>query len=431
MKRILAILAARYPLFAVLLTTHLRATLLVAAGGLSAINVIVYAHAIMTADNLVTHYGPVVGGDYVVFRLAALSAGEPDMSELYDAEAPQTRLKAMFPGGGDFLLFWAYPPTFSLLLWPLAAPPYLASFGFWVAAGLTALFISLRTIQPKGLTLFLAMASPAVFQGVITGQTGLFTGALMATAAGFATKRPMLAGLAAGLLTVKPQLGILLPIAFIAGGCWRAFFAAAASAIALALATLAAFGEAPWIAFVHALIEHGGRMGEEGFPLHKLVSFFGAASVLGASDEIAGSVQAVATCLLAAFVAIVWRRIEAPDLRLAVICAAAPLATPYAYYYEFAIVVPAIVAIARRAVDTGWLSGERLCMAALWAAPMAAPGPDLVPGFPVCAATAMLALFAVARRAAPAAGIKFSSAASPARSDAEIPPSPTAHSTQP
>ncbi len=430
MKRIVDILAARYPLFAILLTTHLRATLLVAAGGLLAINLSVYAHAIVTADNLVTHYGPVVGGDYVVFRLAALSAGAPDMSALYDAEAPQTQLKAMFPGGGDFLLFWAYPPTFSLLLWPLAAPPYLASFGLWVGAGLCALFICLRTIQPKGLPLFLAMASPAVFQGVITGQTGLFTGAFMATAAGFAANRPMLAGLAAGLLTVKPQLGILLPIAFIAGGCWRAFFAAAITAIALALATLVAFGEAPWFAFVHALIEQGGRMGEDGFPLHKLVSFFGAASVLGAPPAVASAAQALATCLLAACVAIVWRRIEAPDLRIAVLCAAAPLATPYAYYYEFAIVVPAIVAIARRAVDTGWLSGERSCIVVLWAAPMFAPGPDMAPGFPFSAAIAMFALFVVARRAAPAAGLRFSSAASPARSDAETRPSPTAHSTQ-
>lgn len=419
MKRIADILAARYPLFAVLLTTHLRATLLVTAGGLLAINLGVYAHAILTADNLVTHYGPVVGGDYVVFRLAALSAGSPDMSALYEAQAPQARLQAMFPGGGDFLLFWAYPPTFSLVLWPLATPPYLASFGLWVGAGLCALFLALRTIERRGLPLFLAMASPAVFQGVITGQTGLFTGALMATAAGLAARRPLLAGIAAGLLTVKPQLGILLPIAFIAGGCWRAFLAAALTAIALASASLVAFGEAPWFAFIHALVEHGGRMGADGFPLYKLVSFFGAASVLGAPPEVAGFVQALATCLLAAFVAIVWRRIEAADLRLAVICAAAPLATPYSYYYEFAIVAPAIVAIARRALDTGWLSGERLSIAALWAAPMFAPGPDSVPGFPLSAAIAMFALFVVARRAAPAAGFRFSSGASLVRLDAE------------
>ncbi|MEL7239255.1 MAG: hypothetical protein AAGK78_10360, partial [Planctomycetota bacterium] len=47
-------------------------------------------------------------------------------------------------------------------------------------------------------------------------------------------------GLAAALLTIKPQLGVLLPIAYLAGGYWRAFFYAAFGSIAFAGAATAA-----------------------------------------------------------------------------------------------------------------------------------------------------------------------------------------------
>ncbi|MEZ5894657.1 MAG: glycosyltransferase family 87 protein [Parvularculaceae bacterium] len=262
--------------------------------------------------------------------------------------------------------------------------------------------------------LFFMASSPAIFQAAITGQNGFLTGALMIAAGAFPDRRPIIAGVAAGLLTVKPQLGLLIPIAFVAAGCWRAFFAAAATAIILAFASSLAFGTESWIGFYEGATAHGARMAAAGFPFNKLVTPFGFVTMLGAPAALAGAVQAAAALLLAAFVFIVWRRVKAADIRYAALAAAAVLATPYAFYYELTVMAPAIMLIAKRGAETGWLKYEKIMLIAVWILPLMMPGPDVAPNLSNCAAGALLAFAMVARRALPEAGIRFASAKRPA-----------------
>lgn len=58
----------------------------------------------------------------------------------------------------------------------------------------------------------------------------------------------LLAGILFGLLTFKPQLGVLLPLALLAGRQWRAFIAAAATAAVLFAASVILFGANVWLA---------------------------------------------------------------------------------------------------------------------------------------------------------------------------------------
>ncbi len=55
-------------------------------------------------------------------------------------------------------------------------------------------------------------------------------------------QRPILAGVLAGLLTIKPHLGLILPFCFIAGGHWRTFVSASITVIVLVLVTGIGFG---------------------------------------------------------------------------------------------------------------------------------------------------------------------------------------------
>ena len=203
----------------------------------------------------------------------------------------------------------------------------------------------------------------------------------------------MLAGIAAGLLTVKPQLGLLIPIAFAAAGCWRAFGAAAATSIALAVFSFFVFGAESWAAFFDAMTAQGARMGESIFPYHKLISPFGFAMTLGAPAIVATAMQGLATIALAAFVFFVWRRTTSRELRLIALIAAAPLATPYAFYYEAPIFIPALMILAKRAIESGWLRFEKQALIALWALPLLAPGPVWLP-IPALLAFAAFALCA-------------------------------------
>jgi hypothetical protein len=58
----------------------------------------------------------------------------------------------------------------------------------------------------------------------------------------FLDRRPLLAGLLVGLLTIKPQLGVLIPVLLIASGRWRVFTVATVTALALAAAAVMLFG---------------------------------------------------------------------------------------------------------------------------------------------------------------------------------------------
>ena len=66
-------------------------------------------------------------------------------------------------------------------------------------------------------TLWLALALPPVLVNAITGQAGFLTAALFVGGMALLPKRPFAGGLLLGLLVVKPQLGLVLPFALLAG----------------------------------------------------------------------------------------------------------------------------------------------------------------------------------------------------------------------
>jgi len=414
MNAVLTLIERRYPLFWELGTRRLGLVLGLFAGLYLAVAASMWADLIATSDNLFTRAGPIIGGDFIVFQHAATRAGDPDVAGLYEMATLKSELMERYPGRGEMNFGWMYPPTMFLFLAPFGGAPYLAAFAIWVIAFAAIFLVVCHRLWSIPSALFFTVTAPPFFQAIITGQNGLLTGALLALAGGFADKRPILAGVAAGLLTIKPQLGLLIPIAFAAAGCWRAFFAAGVTALALAGLSVVAFGGEIWFAFLDGLLAHGGRMAVEGFPFHKLVTPFGLAMMLGAPAMVANIVQIMATLALALYVFIVWKRIGDADLRLAALSTAAIVATPYAFYYEFVIVLPAIALVTKRAVETGWLRYEKVSLIALWLLALQAPGGSDVPALSPGALAALLAFAIVARRTLPAAGLTSSRKASPA-----------------
>ena len=103
-----------------------------------------------------------------------------------------------------------------------------------------------------GLRISVAIAvlfSPAMLENVTFGQNGTLTAALQWAALLLVPARPAVSGIAAGLLIIKPQFGILLPIAFIAQRSWRVIVVAILAAAGLAVVTAAAFGFDAWVMF--------------------------------------------------------------------------------------------------------------------------------------------------------------------------------------
>jgi alpha-1,2-mannosyltransferase len=232
--------------------------------------------------------------------------------------------------------FFNYPPVYLILCAALAHLPYLVAFVLFIAATLVFyLAVARRILYDRSITALVVLAAfPMVFWAIGLGQNAFLTAALFGMATLSIDRRPVAAGLLFGLLCYKPHFGLLLPIALAAGGYWRSFTAAAASAGTLVLVSLLLFGWETWHAFFvtagasHAVYE-SGRILFAGF-----ANPFGAVRLLGGPVTLAYAVQVTASLAAAALVFIVWRcRLSLPT-RAAVLAAASVVAAPVVIFYD-------------------------------------------------------------------------------------------------
>ena len=203
---------------------------------------------------------------------------------------------------------------------------------------------------------------------------------------------------------MKPQLGLLIPIAFAAAGCWRAFGVAAVTAVAMAGLSILFFGAETWLGFFEAVTAHGARMSEAVFPYYKLVTPYGFLMTFGAPSWFALAVQGFASLALAGLVFFVWRKSPSWETRLIALSSATLLATPYAFYYEGPVFFAALLMVAKLATERGWLAYEKQALMALWILPVLVPGPA---NFPVPAMLAFAAFAVCARRALHECGVEI------------------------
>lgn len=266
---------------------------------------------------------------------------------LFDVDAYRAALRAMF--SPDLPpQEWSYPPSIILLGAPLALMPVLPAYLVWTFGTIFLLHLAIRPLRLPVWLHVAALASPAVFVNAMFGQNGALTAALLIGGLLAAPKRPILAGVLFGLLTVKPHLGILIPFCLIASRNWRAFAAAAVTAALLAAATGLAFGFTVWTSFMVETRALMTAIMEAPYPQtyhSNALTVFIMARSFGAGLAAAYATQAVAT--LAAIAAVVWLWLPStaidPRRRALVTATLAVVATPYGYTYD---TIPMCVALA-------------------------------------------------------------------------------------
>jgi len=263
--------------------------------------------------------------------------------------------------------FWSYPPTALFTAVPLGLTSYGAGFVLWSAAGVLALAWAAWRLFPGRLERWMLLASPAMAINLLMGQNGCLTAALWLGGAALLPRRPATAGALFGLLTFKPQLGVLIPVFLLAGRRYRAILAACLSAAVLAAASVAAFGPGSWRAFVDLTLptQFSSMAAWQGLYQWFVPSTFMAARLLGASSPLAFAAQAPFAVLGAV---LVWRACRGqgdPLTRAALLFVATFVATPQSSAYDMIPVAAAALVLARR----GRGLGDGILAAMLWAAP--------------------------------------------------------------
>jgi len=365
------------------------------------LSVLVFAGWIAVSDGLIDRNGQPIGTDFSNVYAAGTLTWQGRSADAYEPALQHAAEKAVFDGREVPFYGWHYPPFFFAVAVLVAAVPYGWGLAIWLVASFAAYLAALRAILPRQETLLVAAAFPAVFVNVGHGHNGFLTAALLGGALHWLDRRPWLAGVLIGLLVYKPQFGVLIPIALVAGGRWRTIGAAAATVAALVVISFALLGSGIWHAFADSMsftqtvvLEQGGT------GWHKIQSIFAGVRAWGASVPIAYAAQASLFALLAATLAWLWHSDAAFELKAAALALGSLLATPYVLDYDLVVLAVAIAFFARHGLRHGFRSFEISLLAAAWIAPLLSrsiAGATLIP----LGLFAELALYAfVLRRAA-------------------------------
>ena len=327
---------------------------------------------VLSGHGMADPMGRPVGTDFLRLWTASFALLNGEERAIYGPDAFFALEQAVTqPATPDFYP-WNYPPSSFLIVYPLALLPYLLSLAAWLALGLAGYLAALWRIFPKLLTLWVGLAFPAVFWTVTHGQTSFLTTSLFCWGLLQLPRRPIMAGILFGALTFKPHLGLLLPVALIAGGHWRAVVAAALTAILSAVASAVFFGTGVWADFLasttetRSMLESGMNFGH----YYKMQSVFAAARLLGSPTLVAYSLQALVALGAAAAVVWVWRRPTGdPNMKNAALMAATPLSTVFIFDYDLMLLAPAIAWLARKGIADGALPYERATLVVTFLTP--------------------------------------------------------------
>jgi len=229
-----------------------------------------------------------------------------------------------------------------------------------------ALLVAVLRLARLPWLLVLAVAtSPVALENILEGQNAALITALLGGGLLLLEFRPRLAGILIGLATIKPQLGLVLPLHL-----WRrsriGFVFALLAAIALAAASCAAFGTGAWVAFWHVTRPALNNVLLTGQPPEfagGLISVFAACRGLGVHPALA-----IQASLSLAAILIAARSKNPVEVLLL-----AALASPYLHDYDLLGVTLAVALLVQDRMQNGFASGEPLLCFLAWAGPGAMP----------------------------------------------------------
>ena len=352
----------------------------------------------LMSQNMLDPQGKPIGYDFLTFWSASQLAidGEPaaafDVEKLFEVE------QATVPGI-DKPFLWHYPPTFQLVTLPLSLVPYLPSYLIWASLTLLAFVLVIRKIAPSPRTPWIVLAFPGTYINFLQGQNGFLTAALFGGAILCLEKRPILAGVLIGLLSYKPQLGLLIPLALIFGRHWTAFFSAAVTTVIFAAAATLAVGTESWVAFwnnmpvVRIVVEQGL------LPWTEMPGLYTTLRLLGSPSAPAYVAQLILGLGVAAAVAWVWSRKVPTPIAAAVLVPGTILVTPYSFNYDLTLLAVPIALLAWDGYRNGWLRWEREVLALVWLLPFVMAPIAIVTSLQV-GFIGLAAMFAIALRRA-------------------------------
>jgi alpha-1,2-mannosyltransferase len=303
--------------------------------------------------------GKPLGTDFLSFWAASKLALAGHPADVYRPAVHAAAQSAAFGGADVGYAAFFYPPVFLLICLPLAALPYLASLGAWLVLTGLACWQVLRRWLGRSISMLPALAFPATFSNLGHGQNAFLTTALFGGGGLLLATRPFVAGACFGALIFKPHLGLLIPIALLAGRQWRAIAGAITSAAALVALSLLAFGWQTWAGFLAISKLARAALEQELVGSAKMQSVFAAIRLWHGPIAAAYALQALVALAAAVAVAAVFHRRRNDAGAAAALVAGTLLASPFLLDYDLMLMAIPLAWLFTRGVRDGFLPWEK------------------------------------------------------------------------
>lgn len=264
---------------------------------------------------------------------------------------------------------WPYPPTALLIDWPLALLPYIPSLATWLVVTMGLYLLVLYRIAPHPLTLFWGLAFFGTFQNFYFGQNGFLSAALLGGGLLLLDGSPFLGGVLLGLLSYKPHLAALVPLALLAGRRWRALSSTVVAAICLALASLAVLGFDTWELFLKTIPHAMNNLYTQSDWFFKMPTIFAAVRLAGFGVPVAWGLHGVAMLVAVALVVWLWSVKASAAVRVAALAIGILLFSPHIWFYDLPILAIALAWLGWEGHTKGWLPLEQLLLLISWLIP--------------------------------------------------------------
>jgi hypothetical protein len=271
------------------------------------------------------------GVDFISFWAAGRLVLEGHPALAYDIHVHRLVEQSIHPHVG--LIPFPYPPPFLAIVTPFAVPSFGIGATLWVA--LTAAFFALAVKRLSPLSYAFGNAPSCV--NFMIGQSGFFVCGIFIFGLSLISTAPFAAGCILGLMLLKPQLALLLPVAALTGREWRMIAGAAVTATAVLVLGFILFGADAYLGFWNILPHYVEFVRDSRLPKYELASVFGLARFCDISQPVALAIHVTVALTATVLTARAWWM--GIDERVPTLAAATMLISPYFFTYDCLLIV--------------------------------------------------------------------------------------------
>ena len=301
----------------------------------------------------------VIGRDFVNIWHGGEMAGSGKADQVYDRDTYRNILKEKVGITGIFA--YSYPPHMLAASIPFGWLSYLGALALWSSGTLALFWYAARPwLAQAGLPSWIILFFPATLINIDSGHFGFLIGALVLIGWWNARKRPLMSGAAFAVMTVKPHLGVLVPVLLAGYRCWRAVLWAGVATVALVIASALFFGWDLWAIWIKSTLPFQASLIGVNDPtlayLFMMPTVGRMAAQYGLSSSAIFGAQIGFTVVALSLLIYGWRRgIDVADLGLLSILVTFIL-LPYVFTYDMVAFDLAVLVLATRANSllSGW-----------------------------------------------------------------------------